>query len=134
MRIRDFIEGMPKADLHMHIEGALEPNQKFELAERNGLSLPYGSVEDVIASYDFNDLPSFLAARYEGDAVLVTERDFYELAMSYSERLAWRISSTQKFSSIPKLIQAAVSTSRLSLRVCIVPNLMQPADSGSTPS
>ena len=86
MRIRDFIEGMPKADLHMHIEGALEPNQKFELAERNGLSLPYGSVEDVIASYDFNDLPSFLAARYEGDAVLVTERDFYELAMSYFKK------------------------------------------------
>ena len=71
----------------MHIEGALEPNQKFELAARNGLSLPYGSVEDVIASYDFDDLPSFLAARYEGDAVLVTERDFYELAMSYFKKV-----------------------------------------------
>ena len=87
MRIREFIEGMPKADLHMHIEGALEPNQKFELAARNGLSLPYGSVEDVIASYDFDDLPSFLAARYEGDAVLVTERDFYELAMGYFKKV-----------------------------------------------
>tara|TARA_B100000678_G_scaffold82290_1_gene68448 strand:+ start:255 stop:1304 length:1050 start_codon:yes stop_codon:yes gene_type:complete len=86
MEMGEFIEGMPKAELHMHIEGALEPEQKFDLAARNGLSLPYKSVQDVIASYDFDDLSSFLAARYEGDTVLVTERDFYELGMAYFEK------------------------------------------------
>ncbi len=86
MEIDEFIEGMPKAELHMHIEGALEPEQKFDLAARNGLSLPYKSVRDVVASYDFDDLSSFLTARYEGDTVLVTEKDFYELGMAYFEK------------------------------------------------
>jgi adenosine deaminase len=78
-----FIEGMPKAELHLHLEGTLEPELKFELAARNGLELPYGSVEEMRAAYSFDDLPSFLAARYEGDSVLLTERDFYDLAMAY---------------------------------------------------
>jgi adenine deaminase len=82
-----YIEGMPKADLHLHIEGALEPEMKFEMAARNGFSLPYKTVDDVVASYDFHDLSSFLDARYEGDGVLITERDFYELAMSYYRRV-----------------------------------------------
>ena len=73
-----FIEGMPKADLHVHIEGALEPEMKFEMAARNGFSLPYKTVDEVVASYDFHDLVSFLDARYEGDGVLITEHDFYE--------------------------------------------------------
>ena len=80
-----FIEQMPKAELHMHIEGVLEPQLKFEMATRNGLELPYGSVDDPDASYDFNDLPTFLDARYEGDTVLITETDFYDLAMAYYE-------------------------------------------------
>jgi adenosine deaminase len=78
-----FIEGLPKAELHMHLEGALEPELKFELAARNGLDLPCGSVEEMRAAYAFDDLPSFLAARYEGDSVLLTERDFYDLATAY---------------------------------------------------
>jgi adenine deaminase len=78
-----FIEGLPKAELHLHLEGTLEPELKFELAARNGLDLPYGSVEEMRAAYAFDDLPSFLAARYEGDSVLLTERDFYDLAMAY---------------------------------------------------
>jgi adenosine deaminase len=78
-----FIERLPKAELHMHLEGALEPELKFELAARNGLDLPYGSVEEMRAAYAFDDLPSFLAARYEGDSVLLTERDFYDLATAY---------------------------------------------------
>lgn len=82
-----FIENMPKADLHLHIEGALEPEMKFEMAARNGISLPYKTVEEVVASYDFHDLPTFLAARYEGDGVLTTEQDFYDLAMSYYRRV-----------------------------------------------
>lgn len=83
-----FIAGLPKAELHMHIEGVLEPELKFEMAARNRLSLPYQSIEEVRASYDFDDLPTFLDARYEGDTVLVTELDFYQLGMAYFERVA----------------------------------------------
>lgn len=86
--MKAFIAGLPKAELHMHIEGVLEPELKFAMAARNGLALPYGSVEQVRASYDFDDLPTFLDARYEGDTVLVTEVDFYELGMAYFERVA----------------------------------------------
>jgi len=78
-----FIEGMPKAELHLHLEGTLEPELKFELAARNGLDLPYGSVDEMRAAYRFNDLPSFLAVYYEGMSVLLTEQDFYDLAMAY---------------------------------------------------
>ncbi len=83
-----FIAGMPKAELHMHIEGVLEPELKFAMAARNGLELPHATVEEVRASYDFDDLASFLVARYEGDTVLVTEADFFDLAMAYFETAA----------------------------------------------
>ena len=78
-----FIEGLPKAELHLHLEGTLEPELKFELARRNGLALPYESVDEMRRAYGFNDLASFLAVYYEGMSVLLTERDFYDLAMTY---------------------------------------------------
>jgi adenosine deaminase len=78
-----FIAGMPKAELHLHLEGTLEPALKFELAARNGLDLPYGSVDEMRAAYSFNDLASFLAVYYEGMTVLLAEQDFYDLAMAY---------------------------------------------------
>jgi adenosine deaminase len=81
--LASFIAGMPKAELHLHIEGTLEPELKFELAARNGLALPYGSVEEMRAAYNFNSLASFLTIYYEGMNVLVTEQDFYDLAMAY---------------------------------------------------
>jgi adenosine deaminase len=81
--LRSFIEGMPKAELHLHLEGTLEPELKFELAARNGVDLPYGSVDEMRAAYAFDDLPSFLAVYYEGMTVLVTEQDFYDLATAY---------------------------------------------------
>jgi adenosine deaminase len=81
--LASFIAGMPKAELHLHIEGTLEPELKFELAARNGLSLPYASVEEMRTAYDFNSLASFLTIYYEGMNVLVTEQDFYDLAMAY---------------------------------------------------
>ncbi|HEY3199127.1 MAG TPA: adenosine deaminase [Actinomycetes bacterium] len=81
-----FIERMPKAELHLHLEGTLEPELKFELAARNGLELPYRSVGEMRAAYDFDDLPSFLAVYYEGMSVLVTEQDFYDLAMAYFQK------------------------------------------------
>lgn len=81
--LASFIEGLPKAELHLHIEGTLEPELKFALAERNGLELPYASVEEARAGYDFNDLTSFLVGYYEGMSVLLTEPDFFDLAMAY---------------------------------------------------
>ncbi len=85
--IEDFIRAIPKAELHLHIEGTLEPELKFELAERNGVDLPYESVGEMRDAYDFDDLPSFLAQYYEGMSVLVVEQDFYDLAMAYFTRV-----------------------------------------------
>ncbi|MFF4987784.1 adenosine deaminase [Streptosporangium saharense] len=84
----DFIAGLPKCELHLHIEGTLEPELKFALAERNSIELPYSSVEDIRAAYSFDDLPSFLKIYYEGMEVLRTEPDFYDLAMAYLRRAA----------------------------------------------
>ena len=56
--LKSFIEGMPKAELHVHVEGTLEPELKFDLAQRNGIDLPYTSVEEMRAAYDFDDLPA----------------------------------------------------------------------------
>ena len=81
-----FIEGLPKAELHLHIEGTLEPELKFALAERNGVHLPEASMEEMRAAYAFDDLPSFLAVYYEGMSVLLTEADFYDLTFAYLKK------------------------------------------------
>jgi adenosine deaminase len=81
--ISPFIAGMPKAELHVHLEGTLEPELKFQLAARNHMDLPYRSAAEMRAAYNFDDLPSFLAMYYEGMAVLQAEEDFYDLAMAY---------------------------------------------------
>jgi adenine deaminase len=81
--ITAFIDGLPKAELHLHLEGTLEPELKFELAARNGISLPYASAAQMRSGYAFRDLTSFLAAYYEGMSVLRGEQDFYDLAMAY---------------------------------------------------
>jgi len=79
----EFVAGLPKAELHLHVEGTLEPELKLELAKRNGVELPYSSADEFRAGYRFDDLPSFLAVYYEGMSVLRTERDFYDLATAY---------------------------------------------------
>ena len=84
--MRRFIERMPKAELHVHVEGTLEPELKFDLARRNGIELPYESVEEMRAAYDFDDLPSFLRVYYEGMSVLLTEQDFHDLTTAYLTR------------------------------------------------
>lgn len=84
----DFVRGLPKAELHVHIEGTLEPELMFELARRNGIALPYGSVEEVRAAYEFDDLQSFLDIYYEAAAVLRTEDDFADLMSAYLGRAA----------------------------------------------
>ena len=81
--IAAFIDHMPKAELHLHLEGTLEPELKFELAARNGIDLPYASAVQMRSGYAFRDLTSFLAAYYEGMSVLRAEQDFYDLAMAY---------------------------------------------------
>jgi adenine deaminase len=86
--VTDFIAGLPKCELHLHIEGTLEPELKFELAARNGIALPYSSVEEIRAAYEFDSLTTFLTVYYEGMQVLRTEPDFYDLAMAYLRKAA----------------------------------------------
>ncbi len=83
-----FAHGLPKAELHLHIEGTLEPELMFTLATRNGVNLPFATVDDVRAAYEFTDLQSFLDIYYQGAAVLITEQDFYDLASEYYTRAA----------------------------------------------
>ncbi|CAL4868631.1 Adenine deaminase [Asticcacaulis sp. MM231] len=83
-----FVAGLPKAELHLHIEGSLEPELMFDLAQRNNISLPYDSVEALRAAYDFSNLQDFLDIYYQGADVLRTEADFYDLAMAYFRRAA----------------------------------------------
>ncbi len=81
-----FIRALPKAELHLHIEGSLEPEMMFALAQRNGVALPWSSVEATRAAYAFSDLQSFLDLYYAGAAALIHEQDFFELALAYFER------------------------------------------------
>jgi adenine deaminase len=83
-----FIRGLPKAELHLHIEGTLEPELMFELARRNGVRLPFASVDEVRRAYVFRDLQSFLDIYYAGCRVLLTEQDFDDLAWAYLRRAA----------------------------------------------
>lgn len=82
-----FIAGLPKAELHLHIEGSLEPELMFALAARNGVAIPFATVDDVRAAYAFSNLQDFLDIYYQGMAVLLTERDFYDLTMAYLTRV-----------------------------------------------
>jgi adenine deaminase len=83
-----FIAGLPKAELHLHIEGSLEPELMFALAERNGVDIPFASVEEVRAAYAFSNLQDFLDIYYKGADVLRTEQDFHDLAVAYFDRAA----------------------------------------------
>jgi adenosine deaminase len=86
--VEGFVRDVPKAELHLHIEGTLEPELMFELAGRNQVSLPYPDVEAVRRAYVFDDLQSFLDIYYAGCAVLLTEQDFYDLTSAYLRRVA----------------------------------------------
>ncbi|MEM6775023.1 MAG: adenosine deaminase [Pseudomonadota bacterium] len=86
--MHDFIQRLPKAELHVHLEGTLEPEHIFSLAQRNGVALEYETPEQVVAAYDFHDLPSFLKIYYAAMDVLREEDDFYELALHYFRRAA----------------------------------------------
>ena len=86
--LRTLLATLPKAELHIHIEGSLEPELIFKLAKRNGVALPHASVDALRAAYAFSDLQSFLDIYYAGASVLRTEADFYDMAMAYFERAA----------------------------------------------
>lgn len=87
-RLPTLLAAMPKAELHIHIEGSLEPELIFALAKRHGLQLPYASVQDLHRAYAFTNLQSFLDIYYEGASVLRTEQDFYDMARAYLVRAA----------------------------------------------
>lgn len=82
----DFIQEMPKAELHIHIEGSLEPELMFELGTRNNIELPFSSVEEVRNAYQFDNLQSFLDIYYQGTNVLLKEQDFYDMTWAYIKR------------------------------------------------
>jgi adenine deaminase len=84
--LRHIVQQMPKAELHIHIEGSLEPELIFALAQRNNIALPYKSVEQLRAAYAFTDLQSFLDIYYAGASVLLTEQDFFDMTMAYLQR------------------------------------------------
>ena len=86
-RMREFIRGIPKAELHLHIEGTLEPEMMLALAERNKVEVPFADAAEARAQYSFNDLQHFLDLYYEGVDVLRTEQDFYELTEAYLRRV-----------------------------------------------
>ena len=85
-QMRSIVQNMPKAELHIHIEGSLEPELIFALAERNGVQLAYPSVEALRAAYAFTNLQSFLDIYYAGASVLLKEQDFYDMTMAYLQR------------------------------------------------
>ena len=84
----DFVDRLPKAELHLHIEGTLEPELMFELSQRNRVDLPYADVEEVRQAYVFENLQSFLDIYYAGCRVLLTEADFHDLTYAYLQRAA----------------------------------------------
>ena len=84
----ELIRALPKAELHVHIEGTFEPELMFAIAQRNQIEIPYKSVEEVKQAYNFHNLQSFLDIYYSGANVLVHEQDFYDLAWAYFEKCA----------------------------------------------
>lgn len=86
--IESFIRNMPKAELHVHIEGTLEPQLRLGIARRNGVDLPYRTAAQLASSYHYDDLTSFLALYFDGLRVLQTERDFFDLTYAYLQRVS----------------------------------------------
>ena len=84
MNIVEFIKTTPKTELHLHIEGTLEPKQMFEMAKKNNIKIPYKNIEEVKAAYKFENLETFLKIYYEGSKVLLKEEDFFDLTWAYA--------------------------------------------------
>ena len=87
MTIEKYIKNIPKAELHVHIEGTFEPELMFEIAQRNNIKIKYNSVDELKKAYDFNNLQEFLDIYYSGASVLINEQDFYDMTWAYMEKL-----------------------------------------------
>ena len=87
MKLDNFINGIPKAELHVHIEGTFEPDLMFKIAKRNNINIRYKSVDELRKAYDFNNLQEFLNIYYSGASVLIHEQDFYDMTWAYMEKL-----------------------------------------------
>ncbi|MCF7836894.1 hypothetical protein K9N08_04505 [Candidatus Gracilibacteria bacterium] len=85
--MNSFIKGLPKAELHLHIEGTFEPELMFKIAKRNNRKIKYKSIAELKKAYDFNNLQDFLDIYYEGASVLVEEQDFYDLTWAYLKKI-----------------------------------------------
>jgi len=85
--MKNFIKNIPKAELHVHIEGTFEPELMFKIAKRNNIKIPYKTVEDIKNAYNFSNLQDFLDIYYAGASVLITEKDFYDLTWAYLEKI-----------------------------------------------
>ena len=81
--IIEFIKKIPKAELHLHIEGSLEPELMFKLSKRNKIEIPFASVDEIRSAYNFYDLQSFLDIYYKGSNVLIKQQDFFDLTWAY---------------------------------------------------
>jgi len=86
--MKKFIEGLPKAELHLHLEGSLEPQKMFDFAQRNDVDIPYKTVDEVKEAYNFSNLQDFLDIYYTGMNVLIEEQDFYELTQAYLQKVS----------------------------------------------
>ena len=86
--MKTFIENLPKAELHLHIEGSFEPALMFNIAKRNKIDIPFKSIEEIEKAYNFSCLQDFLDIYYQGAGVLITEQDFYDLTYSYLKKCA----------------------------------------------
>ena len=96
--INEFISGLPKAELHLHIEGTFEPELMFEIAARNSIKLKYNSVDELKSAYNFNNLQEFLDIYYGGANVLIQEQDFYDLTWAYLQKIhAQKVLHTEIF-------------------------------------
>lgn len=87
MTIEKFISGIPKAELHLHIEGTFEPELMFKIAQRNNIKIKYKSIEELSKAYEFNNLQEFLDIYYAGASVLINGQDFYDMTWTYIEKL-----------------------------------------------
>ena len=120
----NLIQRLPKCELHIHIEGSLEPELMFALANRNGVRLPYASVEALRRAYQFRNLQDFLDIYYQGMSVLITEQDFYDLAFAYLQRARPTMCGTSRCSSTRRVTPRAAFPSPRSSMACTAPSLM----------
>lgn len=139
-----FISGLPKAELHLHIEGTFEPELMFEIAKRNGIKLQQKSIEELRESYNFENLQEFLDIYYEGANMLIHEQDFYDLTWAYLQKAhEQNIVHTEiffdpqthtargiKFSTVINGIQKALNDGKLKLGITslLIPNFLRHLD------